>query len=57
MGKVFVIALATLFVCGVVVHFAPGTQAAAFGNSHGISYLLGIGALTFVMSWRLVSKK
>lgn len=56
MAKIIVVLLATLFLCGVMVHYVPYTQTAAFGNSHEISWLLCIGCVVFVGSWRALGK-
>lgn len=56
MGKVIVVLLATLFICGAVVHYFPATMGLAFGNSHGVSWLLCIGVCTFIGSWKMMGK-
>lgn len=56
MGKVFVVLCCTIFVCGVVARFFVDSSAAAFGNHHGITYLMLVGAVTFFGSWKLVGK-
>jgi hypothetical protein len=56
MGKVFVVLLCTLFVCGVCAAYIPASQGVIANNAHGITWMMLIGVCSFVGSWRLVSK-
>jgi hypothetical protein len=56
MGRIIVTVLATLFVVGIIYHFFPVTTQPAFSNTHGISWLLCLGAVVFVGAFKLTSK-
>ena len=56
MGKVIVVLLCTLFVCGIVARYMPSSGMAAFDNEHGITYMMLIGVCTFAGSWKLLGK-
>jgi hypothetical protein len=56
MGKVFVVLCCTLFVCGCVYHFVPGATVPIATWSHGVTWMMLIGCVSFIGSWKLTGK-
>jgi hypothetical protein len=56
MAKVVIVLLATLFVCGLIAIYVPLSHEAAFGNSHGISWLACLGCVSFFGFWKMLGK-
>lgn len=55
-GKLIVVLLAALFICGIIAVKLPGVQSVALGNQWGVSWIAILFVGCMVGGFKLVSK-